>query len=385
VSTPASTTPPPASSSSPSSSGPEEKGSFLNADRVFMGLLVVALPAAIIAHFMHLGTPTFILCAVALVPLARLMGEATEVIAHKLGSGLGGLMNASFGNAAELIIALAALRSGQMEVVKASITGAILGNILLVLGASVLAGGLKFPKQTFNTTAALSGISMMFLALTAMTIPDLFHAFRGPAADAIIFPMSVAISIILLIVYALSLLFALKTHAHLYAGEDPEHGVEEELPHWSTKKATAILLGATVGVVVVAEFLVHAIEPAIETFGFTHTFVGVIIIAIVGNAAEHSTAILMALKNKMDLAFNIAFESSKQIALFVAPVLVLVSLLLGPSRHLTLEFSHMEVLGIGLSVGAATLIGLDGESNWLEGVMLLGVYAILGVAFFFIP
>ncbi|PTL84304.1 calcium/proton exchanger [Vitiosangium sp. GDMCC 1.1324] len=350
-----------------------------------MGLLVVAFPAAIAAHFMHLGTPTFILCALALVPLARLMGEATEVIAHKLGSGLGGLMNASFGNAAELIIALAALRSGQMEVVKASITGAILGNLLLVLGASILAGGFKFPRQTFNTTAALSGVSMMFLALTAMTIPDLFHAFRGAAADPIIFPMSVAIAVILLIVYALSLLFALKTHAHLYAGDDQGHEVEEELPLWSTKKATLVLLGATVGVVVVAEFLVHAIEPAIQTFGFTHTFVGVIIIAIVGNAAEHSTAILMSLKNKMDLAFNIAFESSKQIALFVAPVLVLVSVLLGPGRHLTLEFSHMEVLGLGISVGAVTLIGLDGESNWLEGVMLLGVYSILGVAFFFIP
>jgi Ca2+:H+ antiporter len=348
-----------------------------------MGLLVVSFPLAVASHFFFPGTATFILCAVALVPLARLMGEATEVIAHKLGSGLGGLMNASFGNAAELIIALAALRSGQVEVVKASVTGAIMGNVLLVLGASILVGGIKFPKQTFNTTGALSGMAMMFLAVTALVIPDIFHAVRGPVADPIMFPMSVAISVILLIVYGLSLLFSLKTHAHLYAGED--HGTEEELPPWSTKKATVILLGATLGVVVVAEFLVHAIEAAIATFGFTHTFVGVIIIAIVGNAAEHSTAIIMALKNKMDLAFNIAFESSKQIALFVAPVLVLISALMGPGRFLTLEFSHMEVLGIGISVGAATLIGMDGESNWLEGVMLLGVYAILGVTFFFIP
>lgn len=372
----------PPSSASPNPPGPSAEGNtWLNADRVFFAMLVVFFPGAIIAHFAHWGTATFILCALALIPLARLMGEATEVIAHKLGSGLGGLMNASFGNAAELIIALAALRSGQLGVVKASITGAILGNILLVLGASLLAGGLKFPKQKFNTTAALSGAALMFLALVAMTIPDLFHAVRGSEADAVIFPMSVAISIILLVVYALSLLFALKTHAHLYAGED--HGTEEELPPWSTKKATIILLAATAGVVIVAEFLVHAIEAAIATFGFTHTFVGVIIIAIVGNAAEHSTAIIMALKNKMDLAFNIAFESSKQIALFVAPVLVLVSIPLG--QNLTLEFSHMEVLGMAVGVGAATLIGLDGESNWLEGVMLLGVYAILGVTFFFIP
>jgi Ca2+:H+ antiporter len=346
-----------------------------------MGLLIVSFPAAVASHFLFPGTWTFILCAVALIPLARLMGESTEVIAHKLGSGLGGLMNASFGNAAELIIALAALRSGQVEVVKASITGAILGNILLVLGAALLCGGLKFSKQKFNTTAALSGSAMMFLALTAMAIPDLFHAFRGKEADAVIFPMSVAIALILLSIYALSLLFALKTHAHLYAGED--HGTEEELPAWSPKKATIILLASTVGVVIVAEFLVHAIEAAIATFGFTHTFVGVIIIAIVGNAAEHSTAIIMAMKNKMDLAFNIAFESSKQIALFVAPVLVLISIPLG--QNMTLEFSHMEVLGIGIGVGAATLIALDGESNWLEGVMLLGVYAILGVTFFFIP
>ncbi|RKH02601.1 calcium/proton exchanger [Corallococcus praedator] len=346
-----------------------------------MGLLAVFFPLAVASHFFFPGTWTFVLCAIALVPLARLMGEATEVIAHKLGSGLGGLMNASFGNAAELIIALAALRSGHGDVVKASITGAILGNLLLVLGAAILAGGLKYPRQTFNMTAALSGSAIMFLALTAMTIPDLFHAVRGPAAEPVLFPMSVAISVILLIVYALSLLFSLKTHAHLYAGE--EHGTPEEMPGWSTKKAAIVLLAATLGVVVVAEFLVHAIEPAIATFGFTHTFVGVIIIAIIGNAAEHSTAILMALKNKMDLAFNIAFESSKQIALFVAPVLVLVSIPLG--QHLTLEFSHMEVAGIAIGTGAAALIALDGESNWLEGVMLLGVYAILGVAFFFIP
>ncbi|QSQ23619.1 calcium/proton exchanger [Pyxidicoccus parkwayensis] len=378
MSTPASVTPiPPASAPTPEG----EDGTWLTTDRVFMGLLVVALPAAIASHFLFPGVWTFILCSIALIPLARLMGEATEVIAHKLGSGLGGLMNASFGNAAELIIALAALRSGHADVVKASITGAILGNILLVLGAAILAGGIKYRVQKFNMTAALSGSSIMFLALTALSIPDLFHAVRGPAADPVIFPMSVTIAVILLIVYVLSLVFSLKTHAHLYAGE--EHGTPEELPSWSTKKATIVLLGATLGVVVVAEFLVHAIEAAIATFGFTHTFVGVIIIAVVGNAAEHSTAIIMALKNKMDLSFNIAFESSKQIALFVAPVLVLLSIPLG--QNLTLEFSHMEVIGMAVGTAAATLIALDGESNWLEGVMLLGVYAILGVTFFFIP
>jgi Ca2+:H+ antiporter len=223
---------------------------------------------------------------------------------------------------------------------------------------------------------------MMFLALTAMSVPDLFHVSQGDAALPVLLPMSVGISAVLLVVYALSLLFSLRTHRHLYAGEE-DGTVEEDLPPWSTKKATLMLLAATLGVVVMAEFLVEALEDAIKTFGFTHTFIGVVVIAIVGNAAEHSTAILMAMKNKMDLAYNIAFESSKQIALFVAPVLVLLSLSFG--HPLSLEFSHMEVVGMAVGVGAATLIGLDGESNWLEGVMLLGVYAILGVAFFYIP
>lgn len=354
---------------------------WLTADRSFLALLVTAFPAAVASHFFFAGTNTFVLCCLALIPLARLMGSATEVIAHKLGAGLGGLMNASFGNAAELIIAIAALREGQTEVVKASITGAILGNILLVLGMAIIAGGARREKQTFNATAALSGSAMMFLALVAMTIPDLFHVARGDAALPVLGKMSIGISVVLLFMYALSLLFALKTHQHLYAAED--EGVEEDLPDWSQAKAVGVLLGATVGVVVMAEFLVKAIEPAIESFGFTHTFIGVIVIAIIGNAAEHSTAILMAMKNKMDLAYNIAFESSKQIALFVAPVLVLLSIPLG--HPLTLEFSHMEVVGMGVGVGAATLIGLDGESNWLEGAMLLGVYAILAVAFYFVP
>jgi Ca2+:H+ antiporter len=309
------------------------------------------------------------------------MGVATEVIAHRLGAGLGGLMNASFGNAAELIIAIAALRAGHADVVKASLTGAILGNILLVLGAAVLAGGIGREKQTFNATAALSGSGLMFLAVTAMSVPDLFHVARGDAAIPVLRPMSIGISLVLLTIYALSLVFALRTHKHLYAGEDDDGA--DDLPHWSQTKAVFVLLGATLGVVVVAEFLVDAIEPTIERFGWTHTFIGVVVIAIVGNAAEHSTAVMMALKNKMDLAFNIAFESSKQIALFVAPLLVLLSIPLG--ANLTLEFSHMEVVGMAVGVGAATLIGIDGESNWLEGVMLLGVYAILAVAFFYIP
>ncbi|MBL8950320.1 MAG: calcium/proton exchanger [Myxococcaceae bacterium] len=360
-------------------SAPAPDKTWLNADRIFLvGLLIV--PLAYASKFFSGGALTFALCALALVPLARWMGTATEVIAHRLGSGLGGLMNASFGNAAELIIAIVALRAGHVDVVKASITGAILGNLLLVLGAAVLAGGIGREKQTFNATAALSGSGLMFLAVTAMSIPDLFHVARGEAAVEVLRPMSIGISVVLLIIYALSLVFALRTHKHLYAGEDDD---SDDMPPWSQKKAIFVLLATTIGVVVMAEVLVGAIEPTIEKFGWTHTFIGVVVIAIVGNAAEHSTAVMMALKNKMDLAFNIAFESSKQIALFVAPLLVLLSVPLG--QNLTLEFSHMEVVGMAVGVGAATLIGIDGESNWLEGVMLLGVYAILAVAFFFIP
>lgn len=355
--------------------------SWFNVDRLFLAMLAVFFPLAVASHFLWSGTASFVLCAVALIPLARVMGDATEVISSRLGSGVGGLMNASFGNAAELIVALAALRSGQVAVVKASITGAVLGNLLLVLGMAIVAGGARREKQTFNATAALSGAAMMFLALTAMSIPDLFHVTRGEAALPVLQPISVTISVVLLIIYGLSLVFSLRTHAHLYESESEDD--HEDLPSWSLRSSIVFLILSTLGVVIVAEFLVHAIEPAVAAFGFTHTFVGVVVIAIVGNAAEHSTAVMMALKNKMDLAFNIAFESSKQIALFVAPVLVLAGLLFG--QPLTLEFSHLEVVGMAVGVAAATLIGLDGESNWLEGVMLMGVYCILAVAFFFVP
>ncbi len=354
---------------------------FLTADRVFLGLLLLSFPAAVASHFWFPGTNTFVFCALALVPLARLMGQATEVIAHAVGPALGGLLNASFGNAAELIIAIAGIRAGQIEVVKASLTGSILGNILLVLGAAIVAGGWKREFQTINPTAALSGSAMMFLACTALFVPDLFHLSRGDAGVPALQSISNGISVVLLVMYAGSLLFALKTHKHLYAAEG--EGQEEELPSWSPKRAVVYLLLATAGVVVVAEFLVHAIEPVVAQFGLTHTFVGVIVIAIVGNAAEHSTAILVAMKNKMDLAFNIAFESSKQIAMFVAPVLVLCSGVLG--HPMNLEFSHMEIVGVAAGVGAVTLIGLDGKSNWLEGVMLLGVYAVFAIGFFFMP
>ncbi len=346
------------------------------ADRIFLGMLAL-VPAAVASAFLTHGVPVFVLCCLAILPLARYMGEATEALAHKLGSGIGGLLNATFGNAAELILALAALKAGKVQVVKASLTGSILGNLLLILGVAMLAGGLRREKQKFNPTAAMAGMNLLFLALVAMGTPDAYHLASGAEAVPRLPAISIGIAIVMLAVYVLSLVFAIRTHAHLYT-DAPE--VAGHAP-WSPRKALSILLAATVGVAVIAEILVHAVEDTIATLGFTETFLGVIVIAIVGNAAEHSTAVLVALKDRMNLAFNIAIESSKQIALFVAPVLVLVSPLFGAT--MTLEFTHMEVLGIAVGVGAATLAALDGESHWLEGAMLLAVYAILGVTFFF--
>ena len=358
------------------------------ADKIFRALLVVMVPLAIASHFLFHGTTVFVICALALIPLAKLMGDATEAIAEHAGAGVGGLLNATFGNAAELILSFVALRAGEVEVVKASLTGSILGNILLVLGGSVVAGGISRRHQKFNVSGVLSSAAMMFLALTAMVVPDLFHISQGAAAEKVLWPLSVATAIVLLVIYALSLVFSLKTHAYLYAPEAKAAGSEaagaaEHGGVWSVKRSLITLVLATVATAGVAEILVGALEEAIQGFGLTRTFVGVVVIAIVGNAAEHSTAILTAMKDKIDISFNIAFESSKQIALFVAPVLVLCSGVLG--HPMTLEFSYLEVVGVALAVGGATLIALDGESNWLEGVMLLGVYAILAVAFFFVP
>jgi Ca2+:H+ antiporter len=342
-------------------------------------LLLLLVPAALVSAWTTGGTLTFFLAALAIVPLAHWMGSATEAIAHRLGAGLGGLMNATFGNAAELIIALVALRAGETAVVKASITGSVLGNLLLVLGAAVFAGGLRRERQVFNATAVLSGVALMYLAVTGLVIPDLFHLALGPPAAPLMRQLSLAVSVVLLLLYVLSLLFSLKTHARLFEGEDAGAGESR----WSVRLAVMVLLAATVATVLVAEVLVHALDPAIASLGLTPTFVGVVVIAVVGNAAEHSTAVLMALRNRVEVAFSICFESSKQIALLVAPLLVLIS---GPLGHpLTLEFSHLEVMALAIATGATTIIALDGESNWLEGAMLLGVYALLAIVFFFVP
>ncbi len=357
------------------------------ADLVFLVLLVF-VPATVVAAWLHGGTWVFVLAALALVPLARWIGTATEAVARHLGPGLGGLLNATFGNAAELIVGIAALRAGQTAVVKASITGSILGNLLLVFGATILAAGLKEPRPKFNATAALSSSALMYLAMVGLVVPDLFHATLGATVTDLMRPLSMLVSIILVVLYGLSLLFSLRTHQQLFEGADPveaELESEEAVPPgpWSLGLGITVLLVATAATVVVSELLVGSLETVIEGWGLTPTFVGVIIIAVVGNAAEHSTAVLMALDRKLEVGMAICFESSKQIALLVAPLLVFVS---GPLGHpITLEFGHLEVLSLALAVGATALVTVDGETHWLEGAMLLGVYAILALVFFFVP
>jgi Ca2+:H+ antiporter len=322
------------------------------------------------------------------------MGHATEQLAHRMGEGIGGLLNASFGNAAELIIALMALRAGHIEVVKASITGSIIGNLLLVLGASILAGGIRHKQQRFNKTAARVSCTALILAAAALVIPTVFHhaAAQTPGGWTPLGEqrLSLAIAFVLIGTYAAILIFSLVTHKQLFAGgeadivDDPKAAAAEhaEKP-WPVGRAVMVLLIATVAVAWVSEFLVGAVEAAQHSLGVTETFVGVIIVAIVGNAAEHSTAITMAMKNKMDLALGIAVGSSLQIALFVAPVLVFASYLF--PHQLNLEFTTPEVAAVVIAAFVTDQIAGDGESNWLEGVQLLALYVILGILFYFLP
>ncbi|HUL58372.1 MAG TPA: calcium/proton exchanger [Anaeromyxobacteraceae bacterium] len=344
--------------------------------------LLVCVPATLAARWIWPDRPvlSFASSCLAVVPLAGLMGRATEALAARVGTAVGGFLSATVGNAAELILGLAALRAGELAVVKASITGAIVGNLLLVFGAAAFAGGLRREKQTFNATAAGAGVATLFLASVALLVPALLHHGADPHPEKRV-PFSVAISLVLLATYALSLRFSLGTHAHLYDVEVDEAAAGVSGPRWSVRRALGVLVGATVAVAVMSEILVGSIEGAAHALGLSRVFVGVVVVAIVGNAAEHSTAVLMALRDRMDLALHIAVESSKQVALLVAPALVLAGLALG--RPMDLVFTPLEVVAVGAATGAITLVALDGESNWLEGAMLVAVYAVLGVAFYF--
>jgi Ca2+:H+ antiporter len=347
--------------------------------------LLVAMPAALV--FEHTApeshTAIFVLSCLAIIPLAGLLGKATEHLAARTSEGVGGLLNATFGNAAELIIALVALNKGLYGVVKASLTGSIIGNILLVFGAATLAGGLKYPSQKFNEVGARMQGTMLTLAAIALVLPAAFHYLGGPEGLVKEAGLSLEISIVLLVTYGLGLMFSLVTHKRYFSGERPD---EEVVHHevWPVGRSLALLAVSTAGIAWMSEVLVASVTPAAEEFGMTSLFVGVIVVAIIGNAAEHSTAILVAMKNRMDLSVGIAMGSSIQIALFVAPVLVLASYVIGP-RPMDLVFTPAEVLAVGLSVLIMGQIADDGESNWIEGVQLLAVYIILGMVFFFLP
>jgi Ca2+:H+ antiporter len=342
---------------------------------------LIFIPIAAILHYSHAPELwTFLASGVAIIPLAGWMGKATESLAERLGAGIGGLLNATFGNAAEMIIAFQGLRAGLTEVVKASLTGSILGNILLVLGASVLAGGLKYRTQKFNRTAATMSATLMALSGIALLVPALFHWITRGAEGSAEKNISLEISIVLFVTYVLSLIFSLGTHRDLYLGKNHGH---EGGSFLSPKTAGLVLLGATGLIAWMSELLVGAVEPASKALGLTDVFVGVIAVAIIGNAAEHSTAILMAMKNQMDLAYHIAVGSSMQIALFVAPVLVFLSYAIGTPMDLL--FTTFEVITVGLAVAIVSLVAADGESNWMEGVLLVAVYLIFAIAFFFLP
>jgi Ca2+:H+ antiporter len=350
----------------------------MSLDKIFIVLLIF-VPVTIVAEYLHVSSSIiFFLAALAIIPLAKYIGEATEELSAYTGSALGGLLNATFGNATELLIGIFAIRAGLVEVVKASITGSIIGNLLLVLGTAMFLGGWRHKKQKFNRTGALAASSTLLLAAIALIMPAIFLQTAPNIGGKIIGELSIFVSAFMLIVYIASLFFILYTHKHLYTEETGKYEAK-----WSKKKSIFILLLATLAVAWMSEILVGSIEPIVASFGWTELFIGVIFVAIIGNAAEHTSAIVTAMKNRMDLALQISIGSATQIAMFVAPVLVLISLFF--KTQMNLVFNTFELIAIVLSILIANLVVEDGESNWFEGVQLLTAYAIMAVAFFFHP
>jgi Ca2+:H+ antiporter len=347
--------------------------------------LLIFVPVTIGLEFLMPAshTPIFVCACLAIVPLAGLLGNATEQLAGHTGDAVGGLLNATFGNAAELIIAAVAMRKGFYPVVKASLTGSIIGNILLVMGAAALAGGIRYKRQEFNRRGACSQATLLTLAAIGMIAPAAFHHIGGPGARLREDALSVAISVVLLGAYATHLFFSLHTHRQMCVSEPAAEDAGTDVP-WSLRRSLLALAGSTALIAWISEILVGSVEQAAAAFGMTGIFLGVIVVAVVGNAAEHSTAVMMALKNRMEMSVGIAIGSSLQIALFVAPLLVLVSRFIGP-RPMDLVFTPAEVLAVFLAVMITGQIAADGETNWLEGVQLLAVYLILAVVFYFLP
>ncbi|WP_413173641.1 calcium/proton exchanger [Anabaena azotica] len=354
-------------------------------------VLLVFIPISLAAHFLEWGELiVFITAGLAILPLAAWMGEATEEIAVVVGPSLGGLLNATFGNATELIIALVALNAGLIDVVKASITGSIIGNLLLVMGLSMLLGGLRYKEQTFQSVVARVNASSMNLAVIAILLPTAMNYTSIGISERTVQNLSLAVAVVLILVYGLTLLFSMKTHAYLYdvgvaeieiEAEEKHEEISEEKPNlWLW---TSVLLVCTLFVALESELLVDTLEVATSKLGLTALFTGVILLPIVGNAAEHATAVTVAMKDKMDLSLSVAVGSSMQIALFVAPVLVIAGRFM--NQPMDLDFNPFELVAVAVAVLIANSISSDGKSNWLEGTLLLAAYTVLGFAFYFHP
>jgi Ca2+:H+ antiporter len=352
---------------------------------MLLPLLLAFVPAAMLLSYFapewHIAI--FTTSVIAVLPLAAYIGKATEALAARLGGGIGGLLNATFGNAAELIIGALALRHGLTDLVKASLTGSIIGNVLLVFGAAALVGGLRHRVQRFNRTAAGLGTTMLWLSAIGLVVPAVFHYLSRGRGGAEL-TLDTEIAVVLLVTYCVSLVFTLGTHRALYSEViTVETGAIPPDPT-PTRRWVLLLLASTAGVAIVSELLVSAVDSAAHDLGMTQLFVGVVVVAVVGNAAEHYSAITMAARNHMDVAIQIAVGSSTQIALFVAPVLVLLSYAIAP-RPMDLLFTVFELVAIAIAVLSIAFIAHDGETHWMEGVQLLAVYVILALGFFFLP
>lgn len=351
-------------------------------NKLFMVMVVIGVPVSVIGAILHWpSTIMFIVYCLTIIALAGFIGRATDSLAIAMGPRIGGLLNATFGNAVELIISIFALKAGLIGIVLASLTGSVLGNLLLVAGFSFFVGGLKYKRQSFNANdARLNAGLLIFAVIVAFIIPKIFTQTMDSQNTMI---LSIGISITLIILYLAALLFKLVTHRGVYANEETVQGKsEEEVPEWGKVKAIIVLAVATIVVAYISENLVHTFNAVGEKFGWTELFIGVIIVAIVGNAAEHASAVIMAYKNKMDVAVEIAVGSTLQVAMFVAPVLVLLSLVFTTS--LPLIFSWPELIAMAGAVLLMIMISNDGDSNWFEGLVLIAAYVVMGIGFYLI-
>jgi Ca2+:H+ antiporter len=361
--------------------GPKSIPAFLFGNK--LNVLIVFLPVALVLRVIGANDVlVFVTSALAVIPLAGLIGAATEEVARYVGPGLGGFLNATFGNAAELIIAILALREGLTEVVKASLTGSLLGNLLLVLGLSMLVGGWGRVAQTFNRTHVGASAGLLLLTVAALVLPDIYAEALGgatPLQAPSIITISVLVSVVMLITYAASLVFSLRTHRPVLS---PGHA-DEDPPLLTQRNALVLLFGATALTGLAAEVLVGSIEHAATALGLSDLFIGAVVVAIVGNAAEHFSAVLFARRDHMDLAVGIALGSAAQIGLLVAPIAVLISLVVG--HPMALVFDHFELGAMLFAVLGVSLLVLDGESNWFEGTLLLAIYCVIAIIYFFVP